>query len=234
LIIAKIELVNQLQVRPMKIEFWFDYLCPMSYQTHQNLIHTLKQNQQTDVELLYRSYELIPLYENQGDQSLYDVLEKHHLFSRDEVLQYTKHININIGEIKPVSTIDAHRLSHLAKRSNLASEFNQAVFEAYYVDQKDISQHHVLKSIAQKVGLSSLDVDDVLTSDKFHIAVQMNRENALLKGIHQIPHMRINGRIKLLGYQTPYDIITGLNMAKIQYRENEHCIDGNCDRKKTH
>jgi predicted DsbA family dithiol-disulfide isomerase len=218
----------------MKIEFWFDYLCPVSYQTHKNLIHVLKQQNKEDFELLYRSYELIPMYDNDQDETLYDVLQKHHLFSKEEVQRYTKCLNIDFDDIKPVRTIDAHRLSHLAKRSNLAFEFNQVLFDTYYIEQKDISNHDVLKSVSQKVGLSHHEVTDVLESQKFYEAVQMNRENALLKGIHQVPHIRINGRVKLNGYQKVEDIITGLNMAKIQYRENEHCIDGNCERKKTH
>ncbi|MBE0700179.1 MAG: DsbA family protein, partial [Acholeplasmataceae bacterium] len=180
----------------MKIEFWMDYLCPLSFQTHKNIENIIKHNQFPDLEILYRSYEMIPnLKDNQDFPTLYDVFIKHHLLTEDETQGILNHFEDLVRNLRPVPVMDAHRLSHLAKKSGLAFEFNQAIFKAFFVDKFDISDHQVLMDVAKEAGLHTFDVRNVLGSDQFLEAVHLNRENALVKGIHQIPHMRVDGRI---------------------------------------
>ena len=43
----------------MKIEFWLDYLCPKCYLQHQVLENLIKNYDIKDLELIYRSYEMV-------------------------------------------------------------------------------------------------------------------------------------------------------------------------------
>ncbi|PKK87771.1 MAG: hypothetical protein CVV61_04065 [Tenericutes bacterium HGW-Tenericutes-6] len=213
----------------MKIEFWLDYLSPECYKQHQALELLFKKYTFNDLELLYRSYELIPNIDLENNQTLEDVLMKHHIISYDEAKAL---VNGYSDYIKPVKVHDVHRISHLAKRSNVSFEFNQAIFKAYYQNFKDISDPKVLIEIGTKVGLKKEQIEHVLASDMFHDAVLLNRENATIKGIFDVPHIRIDGKIRLKGYHSDEQMIEAISLASIKYQETDFCEGEHCDRKK--
>lgn len=213
----------------MKIEFWLDYLSPACYKQHQALETLIKKYTFSDLELLYRSYELIPHIDLENNQSLEDVLMKHHMITYDEAKVLVQGYS---DYVKPVKVHDVHRMSHLAKKSNLAFEFNQAIFKAYYQNFKDISDHKVLIETGVKVGLKRDQIEHVLSSDMFHDAVLLNRENATIKGIFDVPHIRIDGKIRLKGYHTDDQMIEAIALASIKYQQTDFCEGENCERKK--
>lgn len=214
----------------MKLEFWLDYLSPLCYKQHQVIEQLLKKYTFKDFEILYRSYEMIPFFEPTKTCSLSHVLEKHYVLTEEEVKeQFNQFLHL-----KPVKVIDAHRLSHLAKKQDKAFEFNKQLFKAYYVLNKDISNHDVLKQLANKVLLDLSQVNDVLSSDLFYQQVHMNRENAILKGIHEVPHIRIDGKLRLIGFHTEEQLLDALTKASITFVKCDYCEGENCERKKTH
>ncbi|MFP4186605.1 MAG: DsbA family protein [Acholeplasmataceae bacterium] len=216
----------------MKIEIWFDYLCPLSYQTHKNLEFVLENYHFDDLEVIYRSYEVIPKFSKHEPCTMHDVVSKHHVLTAEEAKELLKEI-AGIDQVTPVSVHDAHRLSHLAKHQDRAYAFNKRVFKAFYEEHMDISDEQLLRALALEAGLDEEEVDDVLESTRYHHAVECNRENAILKGIHEIPHMRINGQIRLSGLQTIKDLITCFNRALYIENPSEYCEGDNCMRKKT-
>ncbi|MCR3906187.1 MAG: DsbA family protein [Tenericutes bacterium] len=214
----------------MKLEFWLDYLSPLCYQQHQSIELLFKKYQFNDLELLYRSYEMIPQFEPDEGCTFYDVLAKHHVISVEEAKDICPHI----GEsLKPVKVTDVHRLSHLAKKSDKAFEFNQKVFKSYYEHKLDISNQDVLMDIALSIGLDQSQVEEVLASNMFLETVNLNRENAILKGIFELPHIRIDGKIRLSGYHDDLQILEALMKSSAQFNKTDYCEGENCDRKKT-
>lgn len=214
----------------MKLEFWLDYISPLCYKQHQVIEQLYKKYKFEDLELLYRSYEMIPSFEPEEDSTFHRVLSQHHVLTDDEV-------QMMFGEmpksLKPVKVIDAHRISHLAKKMDKAFEFNKQIFKTYYVEKQDISNHDVLRRIAKKIDLDLNLVNEVLSSNKFVDAVQMNRENAIVKGIFEIPHIRIDGKIRLAGFHTEEHLLDALSQASVKYVKTDYCEGENCDRKKT-
>lgn len=214
----------------MKLEFWLDYISPLCYQQHLVIEQLYKKYTFKDLELLYRSYEMIPSFEPKEDCTFHRVLSQHHVMTEEEVLELYKDLP---KMLKPVKVFDAHRLSHLAKKYDKAFEFNKQVFKTYYIEKQDISHHDVLRRVAKRVGLDLDKVNDVLSSNQFCEAVQMNRENALLKGIYEIPHIRIDGKIRLAGLHSEEHILEALTQASVQYVKTDFCEGENCERKKT-
>ena len=60
------------------------------------------------------------------------------------------------GERRIYTTFDAHRLLHWAEQQGKQHALKQALFEAYFSDLKDPSNHQTLADVAQKVGLDRL------------------------------------------------------------------------------
>lgn len=214
----------------MKLEFWLDYISPLCYQQHLAIEQLYKKYTFTDLELLYRSYEMIPSFEPEEDCTFHRVLSQHHVMTEDEVLMLYKDLP---RMLKPVKVHDAHRISHLAKKLNKAFEYNKQLFKTYYVEKQDISNHDVLRRVCKRVGLDEDKVNQVLSSNQFCDAVHMNRENAILKGIFEIPHIRIDGKIRLSGLHTESQILEALTQASVQYVKTDYCEGENCERKKT-
>ncbi len=212
----------------MKLEFWLDYLSPLCYMQHKSIESLLKDYKFEDLEILYRSYEMIPLFECDPECSFDLIMSKHHVITVEEAKKLMPKINKNV---KPVKVYDAHRLSHLAKKEDCAFEFNKNIFKAYYEDNKDISDFDILTEIAKESGMSIHHVRSVLNSDQYANAVELNRENAIVKGIFELPHIRIDGKIRMNGYHSEKEILQQLNRASAHYSKTEHCQDGNCGRK---
>ena len=71
--------------------------------------------------------------------------------------------------------------------------------------------------------MNAKEIDDVLLSDLYASQVISNRENAQLKGIYELPFLRINGKIKLQGLQPETYLIKSLNQAFYQFKDIEFC-----------
>lgn len=213
----------------MKLEIWLDYLSPLCYKQHKTIERLFLNYEFKDLELLYRSYEMIPFFSPEEDCSFQRILSKHHVISLKEADEIISDIHPNL---KPVQVIDAHRLSHLAKKENCSYKFNSNIFKAYYEDHRDISNHQVLLDIAVNSGINIEDAHQVLSSDLYLSQVQSNRENAIVKGIFELPHIRINGKHRLNGYHNEKALLDELIHASAQFSKSEHCEGENCHRKK--
>jgi predicted DsbA family dithiol-disulfide isomerase len=214
----------------MKLEFWLDYLSPLCFKQHLELESLLKKFKFTDLEILYRSYEMLPLFDPMPTCTFFDVLSKHHVISIEEAQMMFHDIP---QDLRPVKVKDAHRLSHLAKKTERAFEFNQHVFHAYYEGKLDISKHDHLIEIATEAGLPIDQVKDVLNSNRYEDAVHLNRENAIVKGIFEVPHIRIDGKIRLSGLHNEEQLLEALIMSSAKFSKTDYCEGENCARKKT-
>jgi predicted DsbA family dithiol-disulfide isomerase len=214
----------------MKLEFWIDYNNPICYKQHKVLEAFFKKHSFDDLELLYRNYEMIPNFQPSELCTFYELMSKHYVATLDEVKAMYPNLT---DDFRPVSVYDAHRLSHLAKKEDCAFLYHQALFDAYYDKKQDISDHHILIEIAKKAGLSEAKTIEVLSSNLYRDQVNQNRENAILKGIFELPHMRIDGKLKLSGFHDEQELYLHLKLISNHMNKHEHCEDGNCDRKKT-
>ncbi len=213
----------------MKIEFWLDYLNPICYYQHKTLECMIKSGKLNPNDLLYRNYEMIPGYDPDHGFSLREVIESHYSCSLERLKQ---RYPICLKDMAPVKVTDAHRLSHLAKRYQLSYRYHQLVLDAYYVQKLDISDHRVLAEIGMEIGIKQEDILNVLNTDLYLEQVMNNRDNALTKGIHQIPHIRIDGSIHLSGFVSQDTLLSHLDKAKTLNQKMRHCIGEHCERKK--
>ena len=213
----------------MKIEFWLDYLCPKCYLQHQTIEYLIKHYDIKDLEIIYRSYEMVMADEFDSTTPFVDFVATYKHMCKDEVKSFLDKNQIDISLFK---IHDVHRMAHLAKKKKRSRIFNQLVFKAIYEDHLDLSEQDILKQISLEAGLDEKDIDEVLSSNLYDSQVISNRENAQLKGIYELPFLRINGEIKLKGLQSEHDIINAVNQSFISINQTEFCEGENCVRKK--
>jgi predicted DsbA family dithiol-disulfide isomerase len=213
----------------MKLEFWLDYLNPICYLQHRILEAVVESKSILELDILYRSYEMKPGFNPNHGHCIFEVIKSHYKLSKNEMeLKF----NDLLKDLKPVKVFDAHRLSHLAKKYHLGYPYHQLLLDSYYIQKLDISNHQVLIEIGVQIGLPESEIKYVLESDLYEEQVSNNRENAISKGIYELPHMRIEGKYHLSGYQSSSQILKVIEEVQKKITVNEHCIGEHCQRKK--
>lgn len=212
----------------MTIEIWFDFMCPQSYLLQMSLVEALKQYPDKNLDILYRSYEMLPGMEEQSETSLYNVIATHLLIERHEVEAFFKDYPV-IQDQQPYKVSHIHRLSHLAKIYHKQHEFVTHILKDYYERHINISEHQYLLDTCLSLDIPQDKILEVLHSTKYQTQVDSNRENAILKGIHRIPHMRINGTQPMYGFQKVSQLLQALQYAKQMEKRKDVCDDDSCE-----
>jgi len=192
----------------MKIEFWLDYGCPVSYQTHKNLLEAIFELNLKDVQIYYRSYMLECSFGDDKDTFIKDIFEKNedHPFFNTEPI---------------------HELAHLAKSENLAVEYNDKIFKSYYEENKNLNDINILLDIACECGLNYDEAKNAIESKYYLKKINNNKENALNKGITTIPHLRFDVKDNYNKYLTKEEIKKILSQ-KIKIEKIKEYCDYQC------
>jgi len=195
----------------MKIEIWSDIACPYCYIGKRKLDNALEKFPHKDkIELVWHSYELDPaLHEKALDISIYSYFAEKYGMSEEEardtqckVAAIAKEVGLDyhFDNLVVANTSGALRMVKLAKEYNLATETEEALFDAYFVKGKDVSDKQVLVQLGVGVGLRELDVVAMLDSDKYLDEIKNDidySENQL--NLEYIPFYVFNERQRVEG-----------------------------------
>ncbi len=85
------------------------------------------------------------------------------------------------------STLDAHRLIHWASLDGRQNAVVNALFKAYFVQGKDISEHSVLQAIAQDCGLDHDVIACLLETDADADDIRARDADIRARGLQGVP-----------------------------------------------
>ena len=197
----------------MKIEIWSDYACPYCYIGERQLEKALESfSGKEDIDISYRSFELDPYASYETVSTTRErVAQKYGYTSEqaqqmiDNVTKYAKSVGLdyNYGTTRYTNTFDAHRIAKYAEAKGKGLEMSEKLFHAYFIENKQMSDHKVLADIAIELGLDKLEVEDVLKNKKFAEDVRNDEYEASRLGIHAVPFFLINGKYPLAGAKPP-------------------------------
>lgn len=196
----------------MRFEFWIDYLCPITYLTHKNLVEALDELNIKHYDLFYRSYNL-----KEEDITKVNLNEN-----------YINLIKENDLDFNYFDTNYIHQIAHLAKRRNKAREFTEIVLNEIFNNKKFVTNKEEVLKLALKTGLDKDEVANVLDTECYTKQITCNKINALNRNIEVIPHIRINMKHNISGYITKDELIKEVkriinNLPKTEYC-GENCI----------
>ena len=101
-----------------------------------------------------------------------------------------------------------------------------ALFQAYFIDGKDIGDVAVLLDIAQAVGLDRPAVQEYLNSREDEDEVQAEDVFARRLGIGGVPCFIIDGKYALSGAQEPEAFLPLLDMAVQEQTAGQSSVEG--------
>jgi predicted DsbA family dithiol-disulfide isomerase len=197
----------------MKIDFVSDVSCPWCVVALKSLEHALARiGPQLNASVHFQPVELNPGMGPQGQDIVEHIVQKYGSSSVDigrsqEALRargeaFGFHFDFHKrGRI--YNTFDAHRLLHWAEGEGKQYSLKNALFNAYFTEGRDPSNHEVLVSVAASVGLDEKRAREILASDEFAKEVRERESFYTRAGIQAVPSIIINDRHLIQGGQPP-------------------------------
>ena len=119
--------------------------------------------------------------------------------------------------------MDAHRLTKLARSKgdpDLAEKVIEALFRAYFIENKELAGRQTLLRIAEEAGLDPIEAEEMLNSDRFRDEVILDERQAAYYGIHSVPFFVI-GKYGISGAQDPQYFAAALRQIAEEMKEEE-------------
>ena len=198
----------------MKITYWSDYACPYCYIGEARLKKAIADIWELkDVEIEMKAFQLDP---SAGEHAAGDTqtrfAHKYGISMQEagETIEHISQMGIAEGlDFKYATTLftntmDAHRLTKLAQSKNdpeLAEKIIEALFKAYFTDNKELADKELLQKIGEDAGLDAEEVKEVLSSDKYKDEVLLDEREAARYGIHAVPFFVV-GQYGISGAQS--------------------------------
>lgn len=116
------------------------------------------------------------------------------------------------------NTLDAHRLVRWAQEAGVQDTVVEALFNAYFIEGRNVGDHAVLGDIAASAGLDRDQVMKRLASDEDRDAVRVEIDHAQRIGVTGVPTFILAGRYALVGAQPAEEIARALRATAERQR----------------
>ena|SRR5688572_20947357 len=212
----------------MKVDIWMDLTCPFCYMGKLKFMAALQEFPgKENVLVRFRSFELDPNAPKNYPGTLYDWLSNRYGKSREEIIDMNRPViqqaeslglELNLDQVKPTNSFDAHRLLQLAATENKEIILSDEVFKAHFTDGKNISDFDVLTEAALTCDISESETKAVLFSDKFADRVREDEALAQQLSIRGVPFFLFNDTQYVSGSQPQNAFLNALE--KLSETEN--------------
>ena len=205
----------------MKITYWSDYACPYCYIGEARLKKAIANVPELgEVELEMKAFQLDPTAGEHPESDTQTRFAKKYGLTMEHAGRSVEHISkmgreegleFHYAETQFTNTMDAHRLTKLAQSKGdpaLAQRVVDALFHAYFGENKELADKALLQEIGVSCGLEESEVKALLNSDLYRDEVILDEREAARYGIHydhpqtlfvQIPDQAGQGPVRLTG-----------------------------------
>lgn len=195
----------------MKIEIWSDVMCPFCYIGKKNFEQALEKLPfKNEVEVEWKSFQLDPTLDPGETKTTAEYFREKKGFPEEQAKQMTAQvvqmgkasgIDFNFEKALITNTFPAHKLLHLAKKHNKASEMEEELFKAHFLNGENVGDTEVLSSLAQKLGISKEEAQQTLSSDEFDHDANQDISEGRNNGVSGVPFFILNGKYAVSGAQ---------------------------------
>ena len=193
----------------VQLDIISDPICPWCYIGKSNLDRALREAEVNPFSIHWRIFQLNPWMPAEGmDRKLY--LETKfggperakEIYGRIEAAAAEVGLDVDFSRIQRTpNTMDAHRLILWSRTTGHQSLVVDRMFERYFKDGADISDHEVLLDIAGGAGMERDVVAQLLASDADRELLVEEDETARQRGVSGVPCFIVGGRYVLQGAQ---------------------------------
>lgn len=197
----------------LKMDFISDVSCPWCIIGLRSLQAALARLDDTvDADIIFRPFELNPTMRPEGQNIVEHLAQKYgstdaqsaaaRAMIRDRAAAVGFTI-LNDDDGRIYNTFDAHRLLHWARTQGLQQALKEALFELYFSNRGDPSDHETLVQVAKAVGLDPIEAQAILSSDRYADDVRKEEQLWRSRGISSVPAIVVNERYLISGARSP-------------------------------
>ncbi len=199
----------------VKLDILSDPICPWCYIGKTNLDKALASVPNHPFVIEWHPFQLNPDMP-EGGMDRREYLERKFGGKEGAVRAYApvvEHaekagLNIDFEAMKRTpNTLDAHRLIHWAGIESKQNAVVDALFDAYFVQGRDIGDHEVLADIADSVGMDAAVVLKLLKSDADRNDIRQRDTHSREMGVSSVPTFIVANQHAVPGAQ-PADLWT--------------------------
>ena len=182
----------------MTVEMFFDYSCPYAYLASTRIEALCGRN---NAHLVWRPM-LLGAILNELGTSTYPLLAtaterdvRKALHNREDVARFAElwGVPLNWPEAHPIRTVTALRATLVLPAEERAVAIH-ALYRAYWVDGRDVSDAHVVAAVLTEVGLPGRQIVDSIGAE-VKDALRHNTEQALERGVFGAPTFFVGGEM---------------------------------------
>lgn len=195
----------------LKIDIVSDVSCPwciIGYQALNQALANLAPDIQADIT--WQPFELNPQMPKEGQEITEHITQKYGI-SEQQAVQNRAAIKErglsvgyefgNRGGGRIYNTFDAHRLLHWAHELGKQTELKLALFNLYFQQSGNPSDHQQLLSVVESIGLDVDVAKQILDSDKYTAEVRKQQQHYQSAGVSSVPAVIVNDKHLISGGQ---------------------------------
>jgi predicted DsbA family dithiol-disulfide isomerase len=195
----------------LKIDIVSDVSCPwciIGYRGLARALDNLSANIRADIH--WQPFELNPDMPAQGQDIVEHITEKYGIsvaqMDQNRAMIHERGLALDFQfsrqpDSRIYNTFDAHRLLYWAESSDKQTQLKLALFDLYFKENGDPSNHQQLLEVVERVGLDVQEAKIILESDKYESNVRDKQSFYQQHGISSVPAVIINDKHLISGGQ---------------------------------
>ncbi|MEP7704048.1 DsbA family oxidoreductase [Paraglaciecola sp. 25GB23A] len=198
-------------MKKLKIDIVSDVSCPwciIGYKGLEQALTELQDDIQADIR--WQPFELNPQMPKEGQEITEHITQKYGISAQqaDNNREMIKQRGLDVGYAfgqrgggRIYNTFDAHRLLHWAESQGKQTELKLALFDLYFKQGGDPSDHQQLLDVVKTLGLDVKAAQNVLESEQFIQEVRAAQQHFQSAGITSVPAVIVNDKHLISGGQ---------------------------------
>lgn len=195
----------------IQVDILSDLVCPWCVIGYKRLQQAIKQLGIGDqIEIHWHPFELNPQMPDDGENLREHLAAKYgttlngSIAARQRLTELGAAVGFNFNyfdEMRMFNTRKAHLLMQLAEQQGKQTVMAEALFKAYFSDQKNISNDDSLLSIAAKLGIDSGLASEYLNNPAHERQLVAQEQQWIGQGFQAVPMVIFNNRRLVSGAQ---------------------------------
>lgn len=193
----------------IKIDIVSDAVCPWCYIGKKRLDKALNKYKKYKFDINWHAFQLNPSMPRNGmDRKQYlfskfgDENRATDIYKQIELAGLSSGIEFNFGQITTMpNSFFAHILIEYSKEENLQSDITEKLFNAFFIEGKNIGNREVLLEIARKSNIKNFSKNIFSERKDIIDNVQISDNTNRKKGISGVPFFIINNNYAVSGAQ---------------------------------
>jgi predicted DsbA family dithiol-disulfide isomerase len=195
----------------LKIDIISDISCPwciIGYQALNQALSKLAPDIQADIT--WKPFELNPQMPKEGQDITEHITQKYGITvaqseqNRAAIKERGSAVGYEFGNRgggRIYNTFDAHRLLHWTHEVGKQTELKLALFDLYFQQSGNPSDHQQLLSVVENIGLDVAQAKQILDSDKYSADVRKQQQHYQSAGVSSVPAVIVNDKHLISGGQ---------------------------------